>query len=417
MTDLLEMFRRFGVALAIGLLIGVEREREQVGKFAGIRTFPLLTLMGCLSALIAESYAPWTFPVAFAVVAAFVLRSYVITGSAASPGITTEVATLIAFLLGGLVWWGLGDLAAALAVAPVLLLATTRPLEELAQRIGQEDIRAALQFGVITLIVLPILPNRAFGPLAVLNPYRVWLMVVLIAGVNLVGYALARILGSRQGFLLAGVLGGLASSTAVALGFSRRSRKEPDAEAPPLALGILLASTIMFGRVLVIAATVNPHIGRALIQPMLFAGIAGAGGCLFLWRTLQRQAPAAPAETTLRIQNPFELWPAIQFGLLFAAILLVAKAAQVYVGAQGVYVSSLLTGLADVDAITLSLSSLATHGIGDTVAARGIVLAAVANTFTKAAIVAVLGTPRLRRQALPAFAALALAALAAAFLV
>ncbi|MBN1313890.1 MAG: MgtC/SapB family protein, partial [Anaerolineales bacterium] len=214
--DLAILFQRFGIALGIGLMIGVEREREK-DTFGGIRTFPLIALLGCISAMIHDHFAAWSFAATFIILSAFVLVSYLLTGSAGAPGITTEVASLLVFLYGGLVWWRMTELAAALAVVTVLLLATKRPLEQLSLRIQSEDIIAALQFGVITLIVLPILPDRTFGPLDVLNPQQIWKMVVLIAGINLVGYVLIKILGARQGIGLAGLLGGLASSTATAL--------------------------------------------------------------------------------------------------------------------------------------------------------------------------------------------------------
>ena len=262
MTETTTLFVRFGSALAMGMLIGIEREREQSGKFAGVRTFPLITLVGCLAAMLSDTASAWCFPVAFLVVGAFVLRSYVLTGSIMQPGITTEMSAMVAFLLGGLTWWGPIGLAAALAVVTVLLLSSKRPLELLARRMGRNDIVAAVQFGVITLIVLPLLPNRTFGPLQVLNPYQIWLMVVLIVGVNLFGYLLVRRFGSRQGYTVAGLLGGLVSSTAASLGFSRRSREQPEL-AGPLALAIVIACSIMFLRVL---ATGN-CIGELQVRP------------------------------------------------------------------------------------------------------------------------------------------------------
>ena len=274
MTETMTLFVRFGAALAMGLLIGVDRERAQSGKFAGVRTFPLIALVGCLAAMLSDTASAWCFPVAFLVVGAFVLRSYVLTGSAIQPGITTEMSALIAFLLGGLTWWGSIGLAAALAVVTVLLLSSKRPLERLARRIGRVEIVAAVQFGVITLIVLPVLPNRAFGPLQVLNPYQIWLMVVLIVGVNLVGYLLVRRFGSRQGYTVAGLLGGLVSSTAAALGFSRRSREQPDL-AGPLALAIVIACSIMFLRVLVITLMINAAVAQRIALPMAAALAVG----------------------------------------------------------------------------------------------------------------------------------------------
>jgi uncharacterized membrane protein (DUF4010 family) len=398
--ELLLLFQRFGVALALGLIIGVEREKEKSEAFAGIRTFPLIALLGCTAALISQLFAPWAFAAAFIVLGGMVLTAHIFTASSRR-GITTEIASLLCFLFGGLVWWQMTALAAALAVVTVLLLASKEPLTRLSHRIGQQDIAAALQFGVITLIILPILPNRPYGPLDVLNPYTIWLMVVLIAGINFIGYILIKVLGARQGIGLAGILGGIGSSTAVTIGFTRRGRLEP-ALAPELALGIVLASAIMFIRVLVEAFAVNPAVGRLLLVPIGFAGSAGIVCCALVWRYRLARAARSPQEEELRAGNPFELWPAIMFGLLFGLVLFVARAAQVHFGVAGVYVSSLLAGMTDVDPITLSLANLARSGLSETIAARGIAIAALANTAVKMAITFAAG-PALMRYTLPIY--------------
>ena len=223
--ELTDLFIRFGLALALGLFIGFEREKEKHETFAGIRTFPLISLLGCTAALINDNYVPWIFAVCFVTLSAMIITAYFFSGRQdRSAGITTAVAAYLCFLFGALVWWQLTALAAALAVVTVLLLATKKPLEGLSQKIEGREIAAALQFGVITLIILPVLPNQTFGPLDVINPYTIWLMVVLVAGINFVGYILMKTLGARQGIGLAGLLGGMASSTALTLGFSRRSR-------------------------------------------------------------------------------------------------------------------------------------------------------------------------------------------------
>ena len=400
--ELAILFQRFGIALGLGLMIGVEREREK-GTFGGIRTFPLISLLGCGSAMVHDHFAPWTFAATFVILAAFILVSYILTGSAEAPGITTEVSSLLVFLYGGLVWWQMTELAAGLAVITVLLLATKKPLMRLSKRIQSQDIIAALQFGIITLIVLPILPDQTYGPLDVINPRQIWKMVVLIAGVNLVGYALVKLLGAQQGIGLAGFLGGLASSTATTLGFSRHSREDPKL-ARDLAFGIVLASTIMFIRVLVEAFTVNPSLGFVLLVPIASAGGAGLLGCAILWFSERRKAKQI--QKRVEAHNPFELWPAIQFGLLFGVILFVSRAAQEFFGTTGIYVSSVLAGLTDVDAITLSLSNLARTTITEQVAARGITLAALTNTAVKAAIATTAGAPAVRRHALPIFGAM-----------
>jgi len=410
------LFQRFGIALGLGLMIGLEREREAPDAFAGIRTFPLIAIMGCAAGLLNDHFFYGSFAIALAIVTAFVLASYILTGSAGMPGITTEIASLLVFLYGALSWWQLPELAAALAVLTVLLLASKKWLGNLSLRIATEDITAALQFGVITLIVLPILPDQTYGPLDVINPREIWQMVVLIAGINLVGYALIKILGSQQGIGLAGILGGLASSTAATLGFSRHSREEPHLAAD-LSLAIVLASTVMFARVLVAVFAINPEVGRLLVVPIASAGGVGILGCAILWFSQRRRSKQEGDKEHLETKNPFELRSAIQFGLLFGLVLFVAKAAQEFLGSPGVYLSSVIAGGADVDAIVFSLSNLAKGSIPVQVAAQAITLAAMANTVVKAIIAMVTGAPGMRRYLLPIFGAMTATGLAVAFLV
>jgi uncharacterized membrane protein (DUF4010 family) len=415
MPELIVLFQNFGIALGLGMLIGLERERELPVAFAGVRTFPMIAMLGCGAALVNDHFAPWAFGIGLAALTLFVLASYLVTSAAGHPGITTEVAALLAYLFGGLVWWGMVELAAALTVATALLLAAKQPLERISRRIGSDDVRAALQFGVITLIVLPILPDQTYGPFDVLNPRRIWEMVVLIAGINLVGYALVKILGSRQGIGLAGLLGGLASSTATTLGFSRHSREDPGL-APELGLGIVLASTVMFVRVLVEAFTVNSEVGYALLAPITAAGAVGLASVTLLWFR-RRQINEVQETEQVEARNPFELWSAITFGLLFGVVLFLSKAAQVTFGAAGVYISSAAAGLADVDAITLSLANLAGGDISVELAVEGITLAALANTGAKAALSAIVGTPAMRRVTLPIFAAMIVTGIIVSFVI
>jgi uncharacterized membrane protein (DUF4010 family) len=400
--ELQVLFPRFGIALALGLFIGVEREMEKAGTFAGIRTFPLISILGCLAAMLNDLFVPWIFVATFIILAGFVISAYFFIGSASAPGITTEISSLLAFLFGALVWWQMTGLAAALAVVTVLLLATKRPLEGLAQRIGQRDLNVALQFAVITLIILPVLPDKTYGPLQVLNFRDIWLFVILIAGLNLIGYLLIKILGSQQGIGLAGLLGGIGSSTALAISFSRRSRSEPELGIE-FSLGIILASAIMFIRVLVLTFSINASLGKMLVLPVISAFLAGLLGCFYLWFYQIKKKARAGGTATVAITNPLDLWQAIQFGVLFGVIIFIAKAAQIFLGTAGVYLSSFFTGLTDVDAITLSLAKLEGTTIAMRVAAHGIILAALTNTGVKALITAA-GSPQVRRHALPVFA-------------
>jgi uncharacterized membrane protein (DUF4010 family) len=414
--ELTDLFIRFGIALALGLFIGFEREKEKHETFAGIRTFPLIALLGCTAALIDDSYVPGAFAVSFVTLSAMIITAYFFSGRQDRlTGITTAVAAYLCFLFGALVWWQLTALAAALAVVTVLLLATKKPLEGLSKKIEGREIAAALQFGVITLIILPILPNQTFGPLDVINPYTIWLMVVLIAGINFIGYILIKTLGARQGIGLAGLLGGMASSTALTLGFSRRSRAEPGLT-PEFSFAIVVASVVMFARVLIEVFAVHPGVGRLLVLPLSCAGGAGLLCCAVLWFLRRDSGCPEVSGQTVAVRNPFELWPAIWFGLLFGAILFIARAGQVNFGTAGIYVSSIITGFADVDPIALSLSNLARADLDLNIAARGITLAALANTFVKMLITLIGGTA-LFRYCFPIFAVMIATGLIVSFVV
>ncbi len=411
--SLLELFKIFGMALAVGLLIGVEREREKAGSFAGIRTFPLITLAGCMAAMLEDISLNWIFAAGFLSMAALAFKAYHSDGQ---KGITTQVSSLLAYLLGGLVWWGHAPIASAIAVIVVLLLSSKEPMERLAKQIGHHDIIAIAQFGIITLIILPLVPDKTYGPLNILNPNKIWLMVVLISAINLIGYAVSKIIGPGRGIELVGAVGGLVSSTAVALGLSRKSKffvKKPE----PFAIGILLASCIMFPRVLLVSFTINRSVAVLLAYPILAATSAGVLGCAILWR-LQSQKETEPKANSSEVgsKNPLELTSAIKFGLLFGVILFIAKAASVYTGEAGIYLSSIVAGLTDVDAITLSLSDLASTTLQPVTAARGIILATAANTVVKASIVFVLAAPAVRKRALPVFLLIGAAAIASALI-
>ena len=287
-----ELFYRFGIALALGLLVGLEREYShadegQTPLFGGARTFPLIALTGCAAALIASEVTPWFFPVAFAAVTGLVMAAYAATAAKGDVGLTTEVTSLVVFLCGALAYWDYLLLAAAVTVTTLALLSLKTTLHDLSRRISQQDIYATLKFAIITVIILPLLPNRTYGPLDVLNPQQIWLMVVFISGISFCGYVLIKLVGPRQGIGLTGLLGGLVSSTAVTLSFSQRSQKASHL-ARPFTLAITVASTTMFIRVLFEAFVLNPALARVLAIPLLAA--AGVGPVSYTHLTLPTKA-------------------------------------------------------------------------------------------------------------------------------
>lgn len=412
---------QFGAALGLGMLIGLERERtrDEQRAFAGVRTFSLVALFGAASVYIGEhSGLPWIVGLVFLAIAALVVVSYHVTAQDGDIGATTEVSVLITFFIGGLCAWGQVGVAGAIAVAAMLLLALKGWLHDLAQRIEPADVEATLKFAIITLIVLPLVPNTNYGPtgLEVINPYKTWLMVVLIAGLNFAGYILVKVMGREHGLGITGLLGGLVSSTAVTLSFSQRSRVEPDL-APVLALAILLAWTVMFFRVVVEVGVVNLSLAKDLMLGMLLMGAVSLAICFLLWRRGRRGRSTEKAEVESG-HNPFELGEAIKFGGLFAVVIFVASAAQVYFGDTGLYLAGALAGLTDVDAIALSMASLAREDPASSgAAARTIVIAVISNTMVKCGMAIWLGAAPMRRTMIPITGALALSGVVAAYLV
>jgi uncharacterized membrane protein (DUF4010 family) len=413
-----ELVLRFGIALLIGVLIGLEREyarlKEEVKAFAGVRTFPLIALLGCTAALITDLVGGWAFGVLLLLIGTLIAIAYAIDALQGRVGVTSEMAAMVVFVCGALAYWDYLELAAALAVVTFGFLALKLQLHHLAERISGEDLYATLKFAIISLIILPVLPNQTYGPppFDAFNPYKTWLMVVFISGISFLGYVLIKIVGSRRGIGLTGLLGGLVSSTAVTLSFSERSQDHLDL-ACPFALAITLAWTVMFGRVLVEVAVLNQALLSMLWLPMAAGMAAGLVFC-GIYYFAQRTDEGSDVE----LSNPFELGTAIKFGILYAVILIVAKAAQYYFQDAGVYVASAIAGLTDVDAITLSMAELSgtPGGIALPTAARAVVLAVIANTIVKGGIALGVGSTTLRRALVPPFVVMLIVSGVVAFL-
>jgi uncharacterized membrane protein (DUF4010 family) len=298
---------------------------------------------------------------------------------------------------------------AALAVLVTFLLSVKPRMQAIVARVSKDDLYATLKFLIVVVLVLPLLPDTTMGPLDVINPFNVGLMVVLIAGISFAGYVSSRTLGAGRGLAVTALLGGLVSSTAVTLAFAGRARKEP-ALAPMAAVAVVLASTIMLARILVEVAVVYRPLLRPVALPIVAMALAGILAGVLLYRRANAPTEAQPG---VALTNPFELSTAVRFGLLYAGVLLVSKAAQLYAGPAGMYAAAALAGTTDVDAITLSTASLAEDGLDARVATTTILIGAVSNTIVKAVMAAALGGWALGRPVAIAYGSMLLAAAAA----
>ncbi len=381
------------VALMIGAVVGLERgwRLRQYGegrRVAGLRTFALMGLAGGVAGLVGERAGAWVVPVALAGVIALLVLGYRRSASRQDDmGITTEVAGVLVFLLGVLATAGQALLALAGGVVTAVVLGFKPRLHAFLVWLDGPEIRAILQLALITAVLLPLLPRSGYGPWDVLNPYQIWLMVVLISAIGFVGHFAVRIVGSRRGVLFTGLFAGLASSTALTLTLSRAARQQQSLQ-PLFAAAIVLACTTMFPRLLVLVAAVAPGLLAGLYLPVAIltaVGLTATAGLVIESGHGQDNA-RSPA-----LQTPFELGTALRFGVILVVVMLGAEALRRLAGDAGVYLMALLSGLTDVDAITLSLGNMAGEQLGAAVALQGILIAAMANTLVKMGLAIGLG--------------------------
>ena len=381
-------------AIAIGLLIGLEREQskpERGGSFAGVRTYPLFALVGALAALL-EPASSWLPLVAYRAD----IREH---PDNTSHGVTTEISVIAPYLLGSLatsrgVVEPMADrlvLVAMLGVVITFLLSSKHLFHGFAQRISRDDVFATVKFLIVAVVVVPMLPDRDMGPLGAINPRTVGFMVVTIAGLSFIGFVAMRLYGAKRGLLASAALGGLVSSTAVTLSFAGRTKQAP--ELAPMAAGaIAIAWTIMLGRVAVLVAIVDPELLRTLAIPLGAMIVAALGGLLLVFRRIDGDG----MQTSLK--NPFELGSAVKVSLMFAVVLLVTKAATAYLGDQGLYLAAAIAGTTDVDAITLSTAKLARGGLAPMTATIAITIGIAVNTIVKTALAGGIGGKALGRR-------------------
>ncbi|MGD9387840.1 MAG: MgtC/SapB family protein [Gammaproteobacteria bacterium] len=393
MSEAQLVFYHLGVALAIGLLVGVERgwhERKagEGGRIAGVRTYGLVGLLGGLLAVLAERLGALVLGLAFIGLAGALAAVYVVNQRQGEEdvGITSLVAGLLTFVFGALAAMGEVALASACGVVTTLLLSYKPTLHRWVGGLEAGELQAGIKLLLISVVLLPILPNEGYGPWQALNPYAIWWMVVLIALISFAGYFAIKIGGARRGTVFTGLFGGLASSTAVTLHFSRMCRH--DKVPPPMvATGILLACGTMFPRMVLVASVLNPALFRLLVVPAAVMALLAYAPALAYWRGSSDRV----TEDFAPERNPLELRTALGFGILLALVMVLGKALQYWFGEGGVLALAAASGVADVDAITLSLARMSQQDLVLPVAVTGIVLAAAVNSVVKGGMATFIG--------------------------
>lgn len=400
----IEALPQFITSLAIGLLIGLERERNPSAK-AGLRTFALVTMFGTLTALLSSKMgAPWMLAIGLLTVAAMIIAAYQNdSGTDNDPGTTTVIALLISYGLGAMIWYGLTTLAVMLAIGITTLLYFKPELRGLSQRMTRSDLVAVLQFAILTFIILPILPNQDYGPYQAFNPHHAWLMVVLISGISLTGYVALKVVGTRYGAPLLGFLGGLVSSTATTLIYAKHGKNNP-AFAGLAAPVIVIASIMVMLRLMVLAVVLGKSALPHLLGVLACGVVAGLIAALYHWRKMDKASELLIPETS----NPAELHTAIGFGLMYVGVLLGASWMKDVAGSQGFYVVALVSGLTDVDPITLSSLRMFNQAqLSEQQTINAISLAFLANLAFKFGLISSIGGWQLARKVALSFVSIA----------
>lgn len=398
---------RLMVALLVGLLIGLDRERSEErkphGSFAGVRTFALIALAGCLASLVDRPAGPILLAGGFVTIGAIALISYRREAAIGEVGATTEIAAIVTFILGAVAGSGGLLFAGAAGIVVAVLLVSKSPLEGFSRALEPAEITAVLQLAVITVIILPVLPDRAMGPWDVFNPRSIWLVVVMVSGLSLAAFLAVRVLGQRKGLAVTGAIGSLVSSTAVTVAMADHSKQTPDMSTAA-ASATAIASTVMALRVGALAGIVDAGLLPRLAPPLIAMVLVGVVASWLIAR--RRDAAGTPAAD---LRNPFRLQQALLFAAIYAVILLMVRAAREYLAPGAIFGVAALSAVVDVDAITIASAQ---QGAGTdewrTVTAA-ITVAAVVNTIMKLVYGAVRGGPEFRRLTAGALGAMAAA--------
>ncbi len=417
----LDAAANLAVATLTGLAVGVEREWSghtsgPDARFAGVRTFALLGGLGGVAGLLLTSGFLWAAGALLAGGAALSVSAYImaVRRPGATTDGTTETAALAVLAVGTMAGLGWLALASGLTALMAFALIEKSRVQGWLKRVDEHEMRAALQFAVLALVVLPLLPSGSFGPYDAIRPRELWIVVLLFSGLNFAGYVARQVVGNERGYGVTGLLGGFVSSTAVTLHFSRKSKNEPE-YAEPLGLGVVAACTVLVPRVIIVSSLLEPNVGGAVLPFLAPPFLVGAGIVTFVLLRESRSTHTAqtntPATTTSSngVRNPLGLWQSVQMALAFQVVLLIIAWLQETVGTPGVLVTAAALGLTDMDALTLSMSRLGADASKRQLAATAIAVGLLANTLLKLTLTLTLGSRAFQKRASTGLIALALA--------
>lgn len=384
---------RLGIALLLGMLIGIQRgwQARDAGsglRIAGVRTHALVGLLGGLSALLAQHLGGWVFAVSLLGVFGICLVAYrVRSQQVADYSVTGAIGLILTFCFGAVALADDPTIAAAAAVITAFILDNKQEIHGLLHKLQQHELDAGLKLLLISVVMLPLLPDTNMGPGQAINPYQIWWMVVLIAAISFLGYFAVRVGGTEKGILFTSLFAGLSSSTALTLHYSRLSRANPELS-PLLAVGILLACGTMFPRILLFCALINPPLLSRLLLPVLLMAVLLYVPAVLLWLGHRKQVSVDQPRLNM---NPLDLKSAIGFGLLIMVIMVLGEWLKNWLGNTGILLLAMTSGIADVDAITLSLARMSLADVAFSTAVLGIVLAASVNNIVKSLLALGLG--------------------------
>ncbi|NUO00711.1 MAG: MgtC/SapB family protein [Saprospiraceae bacterium] len=406
-----DFFIRLLVSIGIGFLIGLEREHaamtDNEKSFAGIRTFVFVVVLGFIATMLHYLLAPWVYGIVLLSTVLIIGIAYWVTASKGDIGGTTEFSALIAFFLGSLSFLGYIELSLAVTVMVLVLLSSKLKLKAIVGKITREELYDLIRFVVAALLILPFLPDEAMGPYEVINPSEIGWVVILTSGLGLLGYLLIKFLGASKGILLTGIFGGLVSSTLITWVFAKRSKETPAISAN-YATGILAASTIMVIRVMLWVSIFNGALAKSLYIPFGIMLLAAAGITLYFYLG---HKDGKEQDASIPLGKPLNLQGALVFGLLYMAVIVLISYTHAYFGTGGILVSSSIAGLADVDAITISVSKLTGATVQLQTAGTAVLLATICNTLVKFSIALWAGSREMRKFILVGYGLVFLAAL------